>query len=221
MRALRAAYAVGLASVALLVGCSGSARVQVTSLTPRAIDPPAAKIVTFDPDRCWWWLDEHGRLCIAMQQDRLSLLGPIAHATFRMSLVLGEPSAGVGKNYRVDRHVMRASYHQGPNSHRFRSTQGIVAVRDRANHVYEGTFRMWAMHQASGVLAGWGRAGPYLLLGRFRAVHNPQAGQAIQAETEYGMWARPQPTSRPTTRPSPASPAATGRVGKPEPADSP
>ena len=210
MRASWTAHALGLASLALLAGCNGSARVQVTSLTTRAIDPPAAEIVNFNPDRCWWWLDEHGRLCIAMQQDRLSLLGPITHATFRMSFVLGEPSAGVGKNYRVDRNVMRASYHQGPSSHRFRSTQGVVAVRDRANKVYEGTFRIWALHRSSGILAGWSRAGPYLLLGRFRAMHNPQAGQTVRAETEYGIWARPQPTTRPATRPSTGSPSAAG-----------
>lgn len=220
MRASWMAHALGLAGLVLLAGCSGSARVQVTSLATNAIDPPAAEIVNFNPDRCWWWLDEHGRLCIAMQQDRPSLLGPIAHATFRMSLVLGEPSAGVGKNYGVDRYAMRASYHQGPSSHRFRSTQGVVAVRDRANQVYEGTFRMWALHQSSGVLAGWGRAGPYLFLGRFRAVHNPEAGQTIRAETEYGMWARPHPTTRPTTNPSTSSPGAAGRLGRPKPADS-
>jgi hypothetical protein len=184
--------------------------VQVTSLTASAIDPPTAEIVNFDPDRCWWWLDEYGRLCIAMQQDRLSLLGPIAHATFRMSLVLGEPSAGVGKNYRVDRNAMRASYHHGPSSHRFRSTKGIVAVRDRANHVYEGTFRMWALHSSSGVLAGWSRAGPYLFLGRFRAVYNPEAGRTVRAETEYGMWARPQPTTQPATGPSTRSSSTAG-----------
>jgi hypothetical protein len=127
-----------------------------------------------------------------------------------MSLVLGEPSAGVGKNYRVDRKVVRASYHRGLSSHRFRSTKGIVAVRDRASHVYEGTFRIWALHSSSGVLAGWSRAGPYLLLGRFHAVHNPEAGRPIQAETEYGIWARPQPTSRPATRPSTRSPSTAG-----------
>ncbi len=189
-------------SLALLVGCTGSGRVQVTSLSARFIDPPPAKINHFEPNRCWWWLDEHGRLCLAMEQDRPSLLGNVGSSTFRMSLVLQDPPAGPGRNYPGDAQTMRASYHRGGSSHRFQSYRGIVAVRARPNHIYEGTFRLWAMHRGSGLLAGWGAAAPYLFLGRFQAVRNQQAGRDILIETEYGIWARRRPASQPATQPN-------------------
>jgi hypothetical protein len=53
------------------------------------------------------------------------------------------------------------------------------------------------MHRGSGLLAGWGGASAYLFVGEFEAMENAASGTKILAETEYGMWARPRPTSEP------------------------
>ena len=82
----------GLAAV--LAGCGGSGRIHIASLNYRTIDPPAGPapgVVTLELERCYWWTDEQGQVCISMERDVPSLLGRIGRFTFQMSLVLEEP----------------------------------------------------------------------------------------------------------------------------------
>ena len=197
-RRLHSAFAriavLGLAAV--LAGCGGSGRIHIASLNYRTIDPPAGPapgVAALDLERCYWWTDEKGQVCVSMERDVPSLLGRIGRFTFQMSLVLEEPPAGRARDYTVAKRELRALARVGPAQSRFTSVAGIVALYSEPGDRLRGSFRLLAAREVNGLLGGWSRPSSYLMTGTFVAVHDPQRGRAIAEATEAFGWQRDAP----------------------------
>ena len=184
--------------LALVVGCArdGGGRVELTALNYRSIDPPTARFVPIELDRCFWWTDDQGQIWIAMEREQ-----PIHFAglsfVFQLSLVLEKPPAGRARNYLVSERELRAVTLLGPAEGRYVSQAGIVALyREDGDHL-RGSFRLRVVREVARLLGGWSHPTQHLMLGRFDAVHDPQRGRAIVEGTDVSGWEREAPTSQP------------------------
>jgi hypothetical protein len=212
-----------LAGLGLLAaGCHGQARLELAAIDYRSIDPPAARIVRLSPSRCYWWTDEQGRVWIAMQYERRTLLGRLGHLQFQLSLLLEQPPAGKARNYNVDNCTLRAVARAGPTEGRFTSVTGIVALYREPNDRFRGSLRILADRQASRLLGGWGKSARFLILGSFTAVHDEQRGREIADLTESRGWERntPAPATDDPGEP-PAASAAPGPINENHANDAP
>lgn len=179
-----------------LAGCGGSGRIHIASLNYRAIDPPAGPapgVTTLDLERCYWWTDEKGQVCVSMEREVPSLLGRLARFTFQMSLVLEKPPAGRARDYSVAKRELRALARVGPAQSRFTSVAGIVALYREPGDRLRGSFRLLAAREVNGLLGGWSRPSGYLMTGTFVAVHDPRRGRVIADATEAFGWQRDTP----------------------------
>jgi len=180
-----------------LAACNGSARLEVISLHPHAIEPPAAETLPFDADRCFWWTDASGRLCMAMRFDAAKLFVPAPQSMISMSLVFPALPAGSARDYAVGRNELRATFDSGLQHDRFPALQGICAVhRDPDGRTLRGSFRIWVLHQPGPGLFDLmpRQPGPLLWQGKFTAIPDrEEAGTALLAVTEAAGWSRPPP----------------------------
>ncbi|MBU0638729.1 MAG: hypothetical protein KKB50_07685 [Planctomycetes bacterium] len=184
-------------------GCNGRGQIELTSLAYHAIDPPAARFARIGLDRCYWYTDEEGQVCVAMESERSSLFGRLARFSFQLSLVLERPPAGRARNYSVAKRELRAAARLGPAESRFVSVSGIVALYREEGARLRGNFRLQALRQVNRMLGGWGQPSRYLILGRFEAVHDEERGRRIAAATEARGWERQSPpTARPSSQPA-------------------
>ncbi len=179
-------------------GCAGSGRLELAALNYRAIDPPAARTVQLDLDRCYWWTNEQGRVCIAMQQERWNALLPKFKFDFQASLVLDEPPAGRARDYVVSPRVLRGLVRAGPALSRFTSAEGVAALYRESGQRLRGSFRMRARREVAQLLGGWSRPVNYLLQGTFTAVHDEGRGRAILEVTEANGWEREEAGAAPS-----------------------
>lgn len=209
-------------------GCRGSARVELASLNYRSIDPPPPRIARLDLDRCFWWDDENGQVCIAMETARRPLFGVFGEFVFQLSFVLEKPPAGESRNYTVARRELRALARFALSEGRFVSAAGIVALYREKNDRLRGSFRLLAHREVSRLLGGWGRPSSYLIQGTFEAVHDEQRGRRIAEATESQGWDREPPrtpfhrdTSPGAEEPAQDSPAPLRVVPAPTTQDTP
>lgn len=189
--------------VGLLAGCAGSGRVQIAALNFQAIDPPAGPAPRFAElplDRCTWWLDEQGKVWIAMERAQTLWLGPEWQFRFQLSLALDEPPAGRSREYLVSRREMRATTRFGPSQSRFASINGIVALYREPNNQLRGSFRLQVAREVQQLLGNWSTASRYLMMGTFVAVPDDGRGRQIARATEDLGGQREPPTP---TQPSP------------------
>jgi hypothetical protein len=180
--------------VAALGGCAGG-RVDVISLDFRNIDGPDPVVHRIPLDDCCWWLDEDGKVCIAMERRGMPdwPLGPFR---FEMSLVLERPPAGQARNYSIDSRALRAVARLMFVRSHFTSRVGILALyRERPDRL-RGSLRIQVESESPQLLGGWSRS-RYLMLARFHAVHDPRRGREILARTEERGWERDAPATRP------------------------
>ncbi len=201
----------GVFALLAAIGCSGSGRVEVASLNFEAVDPPAGPPPRFTRialDRCYWWLDENGRVCVAMERNQPTPLGPGWRFRFQLALQLDEPPAGRARDYRVTKRELRATARFGPSQSRFTSISGVVALYRQPQDRLRGSFRLLVAREVQQMLGGWGLPGRYLMMGTFEAVRNEEHGRQIRAQVD-AHTALPdehpdtQPTSAPVTSPSP------------------
>jgi len=184
---------VAIACLCCAAGCSGSGRIELTSLDYRAIDPPAApspRVGRIDLDCCYWWTDADGQLWIAMQSQKTALFNPRLRFQFQLSLVLEKLPAGPALDYKVSDNTLRARVCFGPWESRFTSQVGILALYRESKDRLRGSLRLQAARVATRLLGGWGRPSRYLMLGSFVAVHDEPHGRAIAEATESSGWER-------------------------------
>lgn len=195
-----------------LSGCTGSATLQFVSLHPSEIDPPPTTVWRLDAQECYWWLDEGGELNVAMScKIRNALLGKYGRADLDMSLVLGAPPAGSGRNYPIRQYETRTVFVSALQSQRWNSQNGIVGVTVRDDGTIRGSFRIWMTPQAELQVMALlpDRLGPVLCFGSFQAVKEETRGKAIRVKCEGGGWTRPpRKAGIAATQPSGSRPAS-------------
>ena len=185
-------------AVLLLAGCSGSSRIQFSSLSFRTIDPPNATVAELATRECYWWPDETGRVWVVMQRSFAPPFHPELRVHLELSLVVDCLPRGKARNYRLDRESLRARIRIGPWETRFTSQIGIAAVyRERGDRL-RGSVRLQAQRVTSQLLGGWGRPSRYLMLVEFTAVPNDVRGGPIVASTESAGWERQLPDATDT-----------------------
>ncbi len=194
-----------------LAGCNGSASIQFVSLHPSEIEPPPATVWRLHAQECYWWLDEAGELNVAMScKIRNPLLGKYGRADFDLSLVLGSPPAGSGRNYSIRQYETRTIFVSALQSVRWTSHNGIVGITVRDDGAIWGSFRVWLTPQTELQMMSFlpDRMGPALCFGTFRAVEDEARGKAVRSRCESGGWARP-PRQGGATASQPVGPATT------------
>lgn len=210
-RSAALAAALGLLALA---GCGGHGQVEIAALNFAAIDPPGGpppRFVRLRLDRCCWWLDEAGKVWVALERERPSPFGRLAHFRFQLSLALDEPPAGSARDYLVSRRQLRAVARYGPAESRFVSQVGIVALYRAPGDRLRGSFRLQVGREARQLLGGWSRPARYLMMGTFEAVRDEARGRRIAEQTESHGWEREPPPGQPapaTSQPAPGVPGA-------------
>ena len=211
---LRAVAVLLVLGTPLLSGCSGSARVHTITLGSKRISTTSPLIIRIDPDECYWWINDKGRLCIAMRKANWSPLSKLLEREFLLSFVLDDPPAGPARNYRADRRTLRSRRRAGYSHTRAASLGGIVTVWDYGGETLKGRFRITAVRQSYLVLTGWRAGVRVLVIGEFTAVHNRGKGEAILARTEEDKMVRPPARTKP---PSVQVQPQDAQTGKSEP----
>lgn len=183
---------VGLWLIAI-AGCSGSARVDILSLEPNAIDPPPANIFHYKARECFWWTENGRDVVIAMRCGHDELISPFGTSALKLSFVLDGPPEGGSRNYRVGRREVRGVFEWGLERHCFSSYQGICAVMRRGDGRLGGSFRLFLLHQPGpGLLDLFPRQpSNVLFLGDFEAVPERDGrGHRLRDQTEAHGWDR-------------------------------
>ncbi len=170
--------------LAAIVGCSGSAWLSIVPLSLKTDDGREPLEIRYSPDRCYHWLDEQGRLCIAMAFENITLFGDHGKQSVAVSMILDEAPAGSARSYRATRFTLRMIAHIIPNHWRWASMNGSVSVRRHGANRFRGRFRIFAKQQKFHVAVGWYGNQRAIMFGEFESVHNPEAGRRILAETE-------------------------------------
>jgi len=119
-----------------------------------------------------------------------------------MSLVLGPPPQGDGRNYRVDRNTLRAIHNAGFLHTRSASLSGLATVWDYNGKSLRGRFRINVLRQNYFVLTGWRPEVQLLLVGEFTSVADRAQGEAILRHTSEGPMARTPPSKDTATAPA-------------------
>lgn len=173
--------------VAGAAGCTGHARITLIPLSSSAIEPDGPLEIRLNPQECYWWVDDDGKLNLAMAYHNLSLLGNYTRDALELSLILGEPASRPERRYSVDRKTARGVWHRGAFHLRLRSRRGAVALRLRDDNILVGRFRLFCMSQSFGVLTGWNSRAQVLVQGQFTAFHDEHHGKPIfeRIEKEY------------------------------------
>ncbi len=172
------------AAVFIASGCTGSARMEMVSLGMKRITQTERLVMTIRPRKCLWWIDEHNRLCLAMQQSHRSILGRAFSRETILSIVLGEPPAGGGRDYPISMQSLRFRHHAGLVHLRGNSLNGVAAVWDFGKPGIRGRLRLTLRQQTFSALSGWAGDSRQLMVGEFTAVHDPIGGQALMKLTE-------------------------------------
>lgn len=195
-------------------GCSGRLECSFvsTNITRISVNPTNAKAFPFKCSECYWWIDSDGMLNIAAKGVKSSLLGTIFRgfggfdSSFLFSMVLGEPSQGVGKDFRANWNTVRGLVNVGPNTTRVKSTYGITGIEHRDGGIIEGAYRINVVAQGPQFLGGWKSASSYLIFGTFRAIRSSERGSPIRVLAEKEGYDRaeffnmPQKPSKPSGR---------------------
>ncbi len=203
----RSVAMLALVAVALIGSCAGRASVHLIPTGPTPIPTAGPLLIELSPKECYFWIDDDGRLLLAMRAHHASLWGSGFEREFILSLVLKKVPAGSARYYRATRRTMRARYRHGLGHTRAASLTGSVLVSDFGTSRMKGRFRIKAKQQSYFVLTGWGRDALVLFVGEFAAVENRIHGERILARTEEsGMERLPPGTPIPVLGPPRAAP---------------
>lgn len=187
-----------------LAGCTGRAELQFVSTNLASINPPPPIVYRYDPQQCYWWLDDDGSMNFAMQFDNVSLLSEIGRLRLQLSLTLDGPPAGEGRDYQIGSRNVRGRFDTALAKARLISAGGVVSITKAGDGRFRGSFRI-LLQQFPGIslftLAPQ-RPGNYLMFGTFDAVNDAAHGRAIRADTEADGWIRTPAAAAPTTSPA-------------------
>ncbi len=176
-----------------LVGCSGNIECNfvTTNFNSINVEPTDAKVFRFKCDECFWWLDESGRLNIAGKGINKSLINSTLDREFYISFVLGSPSHGIGKNYKLNSQSIRGLIKMSGNMYRFRSVYGILGIENRKQDLIKGAYRANVRVCAARLLGGWSKSTPFLICGTLQAVPDKEnKGKQIRKITEQMGYSR-------------------------------
>jgi hypothetical protein len=178
------------AALVASAGCAPRSAVHLIPLGHRRLPPTGDLLRTVHPDRAWWWLDEQGRLCIAMHESKRSILGKPYGREFDASLLLEAMPAGSSRTYTVQRQTMRHRERMGYVQLRSASASGLVTVSREGEKRLRVRMRLEARQQSFWVFTGWGGDTAVLWVGEFTADLNQPAGESVWIRTEEGKLAR-------------------------------
>ncbi|MFO0973700.1 MAG: hypothetical protein U1A27_09715 [Phycisphaerae bacterium] len=184
-----------------LAGCSGTGQLNFVSLNLQSVDPPAPRVVSYSPQRCFTWEEPPGEVNIAARYENVAWFSPLQKITLTLSLVLDGPPAGSGRDYAVGTRELRACFDSVAEQHRLISRSGVVALTRRPGGGYRGSFRIVLSHYTGGLstLSLLPRQpGLLLFFGTFDAVPDATRGPPLRAETESAGWTRPPRRERDT-----------------------
>jgi hypothetical protein len=185
---------------------------EFVSLNMADIDPPAAKVWSFDAQQGYWWIDETGELNIALKHEQRNvLLGKFGWADLGLSFAFDAPPAGRARNYTVKSREARIVYTSSLANQRFLPFAGIVAVIVGDDGVVRGSFRLWTAPLTEAPLFSFlpQRPGNVVCFGTFEAVKDAARGKAIRSFCESGGYSRPPRAKAPASQP--ASPTTSSR----------
>ena len=184
VRLRKAVGGIAALCVAAIAGCSGSAWLSVVPLSLKTVGNDHPLEIRYTPDRCYYWIDEQDRLCIAMAFDNITLFGDYGKQSVAVSMVLDGMPAGAGRSYRATRTTLRMIAHRVPNHWRWASLAGTVSVWRNGADEFRGRFRIFAKQQSFHVALGWHGNQRAIMIGEFEAVRQPEAGRRILETTE-------------------------------------
>lgn len=179
-----AGIALGVAVIASAIGCSGSGVVHFIPLDVKQIPMTGALIAQINPDESYYWIDDAGKLCVALRQKHSSLWTPLLSHDISLSLVLGDPPAGVTRAYPATRDTLRMRSAAGVTQLRTGSLSGGSVVWDYGKNMLRGRFRITVKQQSYTVLTDWTGNGRMLLIGEFSATQDRERGEEILKRSE-------------------------------------
>jgi hypothetical protein len=140
-----------------MTGCAGNVRSTFVSQNMNAIsvDPPDTRSAQLNANQCYWWIDEKGQLNIAARDEQKSIFGRQFDREFAICFVPGQPSNGVGKDYRITHGRIKGYLRFGTALHRFESTYGLIGIENRPKDILIASFRSGLQIQSSKLLGGW------------------------------------------------------------------
>ncbi len=197
LRARIGSCVLALLSAVVLSGCAAPGTLDIIKLGNKRIRTSGPLMQNVRVDECYHWLDDDGRLCVAMRAFKPSLRGKEYEVEYLLSLVLEEPPAGSARFYQVNRRTLRARRDAGYTHTRSASLMGVVGIWDYADGSLEGRLRITTLQQSYLVLTGWRSVAQLLLVGEFTSRLDREKGEAILARTEEGAVAREAAPKKP------------------------
>lgn len=200
----------------LLTGCTGTGLVNLVPFNRSDFRQDEPLIAEIPIHEAYWWRGDEGELNLALAYRVKSVFGRARSGHWLMSMVLDDWPAGKERLYRVGPRHVRIVQSIGGNHRRARSLSGIVVIRVESDDRLSGRFHMSVLQQKFGLLTGWTARfahAPQIAIGRFTAIRDRDAGQAILEQTEADNFGRPEanvprqheiqtrPALQPTTRP--------------------
>jgi len=187
-----------LASLSIMsgaLGCSGRGVVHFVPLDVKQIPMTGALIAQITPDECYYWIDDAGKLCVALRQRKNSFWTPLLSHDIALSLILGDPPAGVTRAYPAARDTLRMRSSAGVTQLRAGSMSGGAVVWDYGQRTLRGRFRIMVKQQSYTVFTDWTGNSRILLIGEFTAREDRARGEAILRRTEEDGLERTSPTT--------------------------
>lgn len=194
----RAVFAVLVVLEGGAFGCSGRGTLHMVPLDVKQIPTNGPLVAMITPDECYYWINDDGKLCVALRQKRHSGLTPLLSHDISLSLVLGEPPAGSTRTYPATRETLRLRTSAGVTQLRAGSLTGGIVVWDYGKRLLRGRFRITVKQQSYSVLTDWTGNARVLLIGEFSARMDRARGEAILRRSEEdGLERGPVPATRP------------------------
>ncbi|MFH0980327.1 MAG: hypothetical protein V2A79_02160 [Planctomycetota bacterium] len=163
---------------------------------------------------CYYAIDGQ-RITIALADENISLIGEYGKKSLVTSIVLDGLPAHRSRDYRLDRNSLRGRFRHGPESVRFASLGGILALWREGDDRLRGRLRAFAKQQQFQVWLGWAGNRRVLLVGDFVAVRNPTRAEELRWRSEAdGLertaqpsdYGQPRPVTGPPVEPQETSP---------------
>lgn len=203
-----------LLTLICLTGCTGSGVVNLVPFNRADFRQDEPLISEVPIHEAYWWRGDEGELNLALAYRVKSIFGRARSGHWLMSIVLDGSPAGKERLYRVGPRAVRILQSVGGDHRRARSLSGIAVIRVEDGDRLSGRFHFSVLQQKFGLLTGWTARfahAPQIVIGRFTAVHNPEAGQAVLEQTEADDFGRPEPNvpRRLEIQTRPASPPPT------------
>jgi len=166
------------------IGCSGRGTVHLVSLDAKKIAVTGPLMPNIALDEAYYWLNDDGKLCVALRQKHQSFFSPIFSQDISLSLILGEPPAGDTRAYPAARDTLRMRTTSGVTQLRSGSLAGGSVVWDYSKRQLRGRFRITVKQQSYTVLTDWTGNSRILLIGEFTATENRKRGEEILKRSE-------------------------------------